>query len=907
MTFISPSGSGLSTRVTEIALRKVYFNIFKDKMPLDNVQTEAVSHIKSLVHGAEDAKKQLNGMGWQEGLVMAAITGIAISVNAGLEQLKHLGSARLDFDKELKAGHATFLIPKNKEYRNYSTEEAGIDAYLTLCQEHEAIFPYLGLDINTVTEGKGGKLISVLPFFKMSQKIPQKVASDSLIDKVNQAISLFFQSEIHVFLQAIDTEFSTDSKFVDFFKSAWEGDNFLNNYRHLRIVMMSVAVLVWHLQNPIDFKTGTELTLEEKIELCDRSFDFINDLLNKNKKPNIDKLDSTGSLRRFVLCIETFILRLKDGYEEEKNKRLTLDAVCIYAQRATTILNENIFYIIYRKAKQSSSLAFKISYLTMLLERDPDLLSVLSEFDVTHDLINDTPTTIIDLLLVYTQLKTSDKLKFEQSLLDWPMNTRESFALTLRDVNELFIKPIYEAEKKALRKIKKTSLKNKWFNGTKDPFDIELKETALKYSFCQFLPLVGLAINDYNIPIDTDESKIASEGHKLTNKFFLTSRQQINKITELASENLLFNKNAFVWSLNSYLSLNVVVKDTLNILCLKQYKIGRVTNLIKSIKNFIGKYHSFLLNPEFKAFIIRCFTAINNEFYDLQELCALLKKQVNSVNTEDRSMITQIKNMEQDLNSEIASFMTEVKKNSSTMLSEHFEDNIKNEILYNLTKISTKFASVFGYQDVSFNKFIGEKQGESKLRGDSFRGESFSSDADSGMPQGLFKDKKKGSAVFYKQRSALSALIFDCYLNMSYFSQQGIKGEKLLALSKEVASKSPDSGEHFNLEAIALSKIVCAYRPSLLFQADYAHTRSSETLIKAIIASTKETDFPLYDWIFEERNTLEKEAGMHTVNSISEKLLLKKELKIWPKSTKDFDPNEPKENASCLNFFCGSF
>ena len=320
------------SQMMELALREVAQNLFDDGNSIANATEEAKSRIGQLVHGSEDIKKQIGShigsIGWQEGLVAVGIAGLTSAYMAGAEQLKNLGRQRLDFDIELAAGNATFLIPTNVERLKLKKEQGGMAAYLELAKKHGKIFPYLGIKQTQLKQDSikvEGSLLSCLPFYEMSRQLPESLSTDSPSEKIRQSISRFFRTQMKLYLKDLKNNFNENSQFVDYFRSAWQGDNFLNNYRGPRFIIMSLGNLLWNLQHPVDPATKFPLTLNEKIELCEQARLFINDLLKKSDKPNkktekfyLDALDSSGKLSEFVRMIEIYTIELKEAYEEEK-------------------------------------------------------------------------------------------------------------------------------------------------------------------------------------------------------------------------------------------------------------------------------------------------------------------------------------------------------------------------------------------------------------------------------------------------------------------------------------------------------------------------------------------------------------------------------------------------------------
>ncbi len=885
------------SQMMELALREVAQNFFNEGNSIANATEGAKSRITQLVHGSEDVKKHLGSIGWQEGLVVAGIAGLTYAYSAGAEQLNNLGRQRLDFDKELAAGNATFLIPSNVEKTKLKIEQGGMVAYLELAKSQGDLFPYMGLKQTQLKKNSikvEGSLLSCLPFYEMSRQLPESLSTDSPSEKIRQSISRFFRTQMKLYLKDIKNDFNHDSKFADFFRSAWQGDNFLNNYRGPRLIIMSLGNLLWNLQHPIDSQTKFPLTLKEKIELCAKARSFINDLLKRSDKGDkkttqfyLDALDPSGELSNFVRMIEIYTVELQEAYVEEKNNSLNLEEVLTHAHRAARTLNQNIFRIIYKKENQAEGLASYINYLYFLLKRDPLILSILTFFESTsHGFKNKTPTTLIDLLLVFCQLNKEDMAKFISKLNYTESNVRKSFALTLDGLNKKFIRPLYQAEKNELISDKYGKAKDYIYNKMKISMDSEIKSEASQRAFYQSLSLISMAVNDYNVELDSKVTKLASERNKLEGKIFYTSRQQINKITQQSFANEKRNKDDFGCDVSSYIFLYDIVEAKLNKLASQQYKIGQYTHLIATLKSFTNKYRAYLLEPKFKRFLIRALEKINDEFNDLEQLCFELKDEITFVTTDDRELIGIITNMGDKLTSEISLFKAEVNSSKTKLLSDTFEDNIKKEIYSNISKIDQRFSDAFGedaperqdLQDLMVDlNHDHDKNSETYSQNSDF----IDSDNESEIVEEPYE------CVSSYQLLKVSNLIFQCYQGLSFASKEGIKGAQLLTLHELFTNKRVYTSEFLKNTVLELSQIVCAYRPSFFFQAEYAQTKSSRVLINTLIESIDDDELPLYTWLFSDDNS-EIEVGLVNEKSLIRKLSIVKNEKVWPDSTDQF-------------------
>lgn len=913
--------SAILSEMSEVALREVALDFFTDSFSIKKGEKAAKKRINQLMQGSLNLKdhlelgKKVGGLGWQEGLVMAGITGMALAYNAGKEQLEWLGKARLDFDKELLAGNATFLIPSNIERKKLAAEQGGMDAYLQLAEKKAKIFSMLGLKedrINHRNISIQGTLLSTLPYYKMSRMLPETLSNDSLSEKVRQSISSFLRIQMKTFLDEISDDFEDDIPISDFFVSLWEGDNFLNNYRGRRLIIMTLGNLLWNLLYPIDPETKTRLPIKEQVKLCSEAGEFISELLKKSKdrKHYLEVVDPSGKLTKFVRMTEVYVNELTDAYEDAKNSSLNLDEITTHAHRTARILNNNIFYIIYRSRDKSEALSSHITFLHYILKREPGLLSVLQqpEFkNIKSSIKNDpVPRTIMDLLLVFCQLDDNQSKKFIDTLKGSDKSIRKCFALTLEGLKKNFIDPIYQAEKEDLKFQKYGARKDSyWYNKIRISQDHELRTKARKKTYYQMMSLISMAVNDFNIALDSKEDKEASVRSKLTYKSFSTSREQINKITERSYKNNLKkserNPNDFGCNLKPFMDLEDETEDRLNELVAKQYKIGQYTHLIATLKNFINKYHGYLLEPKFKEFLQDSLNKINKEFIELDALCQQLKKDINFISTEDRELIGVMRSLENNLSQEITSFVNEVVASTKKLKSAEFENNIKREIMNNIKKISQRFSAAFSDEAPELKKLKDlVKDLKKDLNDPNDEGltdeEDAAADNEEELEEEILDDvsdvssiasepeEEEPQATFY-QTHRLSEVMLNCLNAMSDLSKKGIKGDQLSTLYEEFIRKPTCSLSDLTLVARDLSKIVCPYRPTMLFQANYAQGRSAQALVQAIYSSLEDEEFPLYYLLFGEESLQDE---IITQSTIERELCVRKDRELMPISIEGY-------------------
>lgn len=854
-----------NANLTEVALRKAALEMVTDNKSVDDIQQSALEHVGSLIKSQFDADQQGKQMGLQQDAIAVAVKAIAVAWQATTEQLQRLGRARLDFDKERKSGISTFLIPSNKEHRDRWAEQNQMESFLSCIKNDREIFNYMGLKESTVEQPEikvEGTFLSCIPYYQMSQYLPEPLASFEQVEKTRRVISLFFKTEVPKYIKDVNEDFDSDSKFADFFRSAWRGDNFLNNYRGPRMVVMTLSNLLWNLQHPVDLKTGFPLSLDKKIALCRKVSMLINQLLDKNTPPLLDKINSDGSLINFISQVETYVSELKMAYEEEKLQALNIDDISNQAYGTARILNDNIFQLIFDKGNMAARLASSIGYLNLLLKREPKILSVVSRFDVGHPLQNYPSKTLVDVLLVFLQLRGNQRKQFLSYLNSLDNNSAQCFSLTLSNLNKDFVKPIYRACRKELRPTVRSPK----------------RQEAQHMAFNKILPLIGLALNDYGIEIDSDEIDNYSLRAKRFKQTFLTGQNQIIQITNQAYQNKHFDQFDFNFDMSCFLELSHSAEAKLNQLPRHQYKIGHLTSLLDDIQSFITSYKSFLQYPKFKQFILKTLDETTQEFNRLKRLLEQLDNSITVNNTANRRVIGMIKSMDLELLTEITNFTQMINSVEEKMLSPEFESGLKKELLAKLRALGEKFSLAFEHHDSELDDLL-DNLGEEWQEGNE-------DDSSAQNRQTIFspenhEQQPSQRKISAGQAIAVSNLILNCYYHLSAQSKSSHKGAMLLNINQRLQSKQQLTENDIKQTLTELARIVCAYRPSLFFQATYGQTKSATFFINALVNNKNNANLPLYQWLFAE--AVPDQGDLHQL--IADKLRQTQGSNHWAQST----------------------
>ncbi|MDI1351300.1 MAG: hypothetical protein PSV35_00790 [bacterium] len=419
----------------ELALRSAVNSapktISQDSDTYNTIKKTAESKIKTLVGGSNVAGL-VSELDPKTMAIGAAVEVLKLGYIALKDQIANLKDKRLSFDKERQAGIATFLIPTNKEESNLSKQERVIKRFMELVEKNSAFKTYFGIHISNLTEMPNTIFYSVLPFYQMSEQLPQPTASDRLIDKIKISINLFFKSALPDSIADIDNEFRNENRFAEFWKAAYKKDNYLNDLRSQRFIIICLANLLWNLQHPVDPDTGFRLNLKESIQLCKDVGLFLNLLLNSSRETYLKQISTSHNqlLVSFARRVETHIKSLCAGFIQQQLYDLNMRDLNNSAHESLRIMDQSIFKLLYYKknpitqkkepdGNAAGSLIDTIGHLTQLLTYNPQLIEAFIPFADHFEkppFLNTPAFTIIDALIIFIQSTNEHRLQLFQEI-----------------------------------------------------------------------------------------------------------------------------------------------------------------------------------------------------------------------------------------------------------------------------------------------------------------------------------------------------------------------------------------------------------------------------------------------------------------------------------------------------------
>ncbi len=863
----------ITSQFTEQALRAAV-NSSQDITQLKDV---ALKRVNELIGGRGTASSVSSDLNIQSLAINAAIQGLELSYFVIQGQLSDLKNKRLSFDKERLQGVATFYIRKNVEENDLSLQEKTIKAFIASAQNNPLLFKYLGIQANTTESVKDSTFYSILPYYKMSANLAQPISSKRALDKQRIAINLFFKSALPNSIAHIDNKFLQQNKFLAFFSSSFQKENYLNNLRAPRFIMMSLANLLWNLQHPVDPETGYPLSIARNIELCGEVSLFLNKLLSES-----DPLTDIDRTINSLICkTEIHVKSLRKAFIESQLYELNIKELADTARATLRTMDESIFSLIYTyknpikqkeqpNIKAAKELAYNVYNLNQILLSAPGFSSFFTPFMKNAQqtpFINSQPITVIDILIIFLHCTSYEKNDLFNVLKKHNVNAE--FINTLQEIDEQYIYPIKELCKKELRA------------SVFDAKKIKIAQLVAR----RLLPLITLILEDYNI-LDTDV--ISKSNDSSTH----TALDQVKEINTMAN-----NKGAYyVWELSPFISLCKDTEEGLDQLPHHQYRFTEITQLLESVNDIVQNYRTFLQNKSFQDFLVRCLNKIKEEYIKLNQYIG----EIESFLSKDKMIGRNIQAILGPMLAQLADCSSDFSKSFA-----HFEQVIKAPDFTEQQKsvLSEKIRAI----DQQFENLFGEDSGILELTST----KNIFAPINSIPPKSSTKKSNvipinklitPSSLLEPKRIIALRELIEQCTNALSYQSLYGNKGRLLNNLAQLVDKKTSNMTETDEALIInELAKITLSVTPNCLHfrQASYAQTNSAKILIAAIKDPKINRIVPLAALLLEEQENI----GNVSNEEVIFRLKNRQHNKQWQLSSLDIKPAllETSQETSALN------
>ncbi len=612
--------SEISLRSAIICAKKASNN---EESLVENIKRHALNQME-LVQKAEGLMTGLKSAdNVEKAAISAAIHGIEIAYKAisyGLEEAKF---KRRQFIEECDKSLATFCIDNNKETSEFSSHEWAVKQFYHLMQKRcPDLIEYCGISITEKAEQEKVQFFSVLPFYKMSQSLPQNNIIASKLDQLRQAIYLFLKTGLP--LEKYYQKFKEASVTIWKISSLFDADSYLNYYRAPRFIITALANLLWNLKHPVDIMTGAPLCLSDAISLSYDIEIFLNDLLNPSQYPQLEFIDSKSKrVSQTLLKVETFVKALRRGFDYERLHEINLHEVSKHMHSALKVMSNKLLELIYHDELAAEIVVGQIMVMGTLFIQNPLLyIHFYSELpQYTPDQLNPKPCTIIDVLIVFAHLPPARRLKLCQKLIDSNLEAETQLAYHLREFHQICLEPF---ETIALENL-----------------DISKKNKYEKYqlSATYFLPIIFLVMESFAMFRDTrphQQTPDALDVTGLPDEFAqiydldgtLPDKIQCQNILDLAAQS--DREGYYHWSISIFLKNKGKTQQNIDNLLIWQNEMRCRTSDLDRYADKIQENRVWLQFPTFQQELIQFLSEIAQLYRQLNEKFCSIESQMQS-------------------------------------------------------------------------------------------------------------------------------------------------------------------------------------------------------------------------------------------------------------------------------------
>ncbi len=643
-------------------------------------------------------------------IIEAAVKGIVIAYKVISGQLATMRDQRKRFEEEFQVGMASFTIPGHLESKDLSEEEKVVAGFFNKLEQHPLLFAYSGVKLVRNEDDPRTKRYCALPLYAMNQ-LKHPIASPRALDEARIAINLLFHSKAIQVMQNMADDFEMDSEFLDFFRSRYQGDNYLNARRAPRVILTVLFNILWSIQHPIDCETGFSLTVSESFKICEQFNTLLNQYLDDRVVPGPLQINSDkNNLIRMIKHVELRCHSLQVGFLLEKLRQFNLKDLTNSAHRVLRGLDTSLFKFLFNKIDVKTKTQYPdklaaadivdtISVLNALLNKNPVFLL---KFDLERrkipnsflakTYINPQVKTVIDIFIVFCHLTRSQRKQLVVSLRQCPEAGEDGdfIAWELKKFSKHYIEPIEQINIELLNETSNSLL---------------LKKLP-KLTASRLIPLLTLAIADFRTAVDLNcMDKIAEPEDSL----FSSGKDQVQQINDAAQANSLpppqlkLGDYDYHWRLSPYLSkLTPTAALAVDSLPSKQYKMTQITELLDCISELTQNYRSFLQFKSFQAFLMECLQYVDDAYQQFAEETQLIEQYLSFDGLLDRTSKDVVMEMVHALLDNLSIFRQSLDEITHIVAAPDFTELRKHELTKQVDRIEKKFIQLFNKEPTNF-------------------------------------------------------------------------------------------------------------------------------------------------------------------------------------------------------------
>ncbi len=580
-----------------------------------------------------------------------AFTGFAKLVDVVEQGVQTVKVKRDNLREQMKQNLPVFIVPDKEEL---SSEQEFIRDLIQLIRNTKIDGFEEGLGIRVATPQKRGDptCYHVLPFYLLETDVLGEDSHTEELDSKRREIYAHIRTTFEHLRKKILRRFRQGNWFTHFVWSAWEGDNHLNGFNQEFFTLIVVSNLLWKLLHPMNSQTGRRLEPGEVIDLCKKLDVFLGHILTTNYRPKLRQNRKTD-WADFIHISQILVQDLQAAYAIEELREFQIRPLAMHARDTARGTAKVLFELLYQhqdefsdkhteEPKTAEHLEASLKNLLNLLKENPSFLEpfqrrvgLLPDDPGLHYILNPSPESLIDVLIIYTHLPRFERLRLREEL----KRLDEGDGGFLRQLEQFD-----DAYVRSLNKVLKTNPKA-GFEGYAG------REERAHLIGRRLVPCLTLLMDAFKISVDTEESQrsalcqreaLDDEAPENTpRRIQKTGKDQVNLINTLnrkylrkekrirqgAYQNDLENPVPYFWANASELiDERKAFANSINYLQSNIQKMADIAAFVEGIKVIILEYRSVLQSQAFLDRLKACIDAIGGAQADFKKLIERARK-----------------------------------------------------------------------------------------------------------------------------------------------------------------------------------------------------------------------------------------------------------------------------------------
>lgn len=846
--------------------------------------------------------------------ITVAFAGVGKLVDAIHQGISTLKAKRKHMRDQMKLGSFVFIVPDDED--DLSNEQNFIHDFMDLVRGTAIDNLESLLGIRSLPPEKSGDPTAycVLPFSDMDTGAMEETSNADALDSTRREMHARIRVTLPILRKKLLKSFKKGNWLTNGFWSFYEGDNYLNNYNQSLFMLMAISNLLWNLQHPMNAKTKKSLSPAECIALCKKLDGFLTAILAKNLAPRL-KDKATAPWVDFISTARILVRDLQKGYEIARLKEFPIKPLSVHTRETVKMITIGLFELLYQDydelsdkhrddPKTAEGLAEILRDLRRYLGTNPNILEpfrkrismlpdrLTNDFEGVglHDILNQKPETLIDVLVVFAHLPRVERLAVRAELKVQENDAQENSGRFLRAL-EAFDEDYIRTLNRTLKKHPKAGYKG------------NAGRINRAHLIGQRLtPCLALLMDAFPIQVDIPESNLSDVDSESSEIFEVktnesgsvtfseedipkTAKEQINLISQLNRDwleregdiklskgkvGLANPKPYFYWEVSDLLDTKKSFGSKIDKFPPSIIEMVGVAELVEEVSEVVTRYEHVLQNKGFLKFLKNLIAEVRKAQMAFEQMCQSAEDAIARNETVSNQLKYILSAITEKLQMSLQASEMAAIGVTNVISDPKFAEGKRAEFIDKIKSIDQKYYAVFK-KKINLERLFSRTGGCSYGRMDSYLSHSFSPNH-SPLPPGTFHRSGVSSRRFSNspppleiassdsgedwarelQQFSLIGLIEVCHDSMSYLSQWGHKGALLINLKKRVEKNENMTPADLRRYVLDLVRVTASARKTWfgLFQADYACAKSTQALIRAMKDKKVNLVLPLAEIVF---------------------------------------------------------